>query len=215
MEIVKHMFDTVAIGAGPWCLLESPDFIEEAVLNARSGDMFAPFRPDVLEALVDEYCKGGEAWFAVSKRFGQANHRVPMNDLDRAMRALVETAACDESSNNYSVIIGAALAAAKAGDASAPFERSVIEALVSLWIHDKFSAREVGRSFARANDNIEWSDLSAAIQREVMLMLGTSKAARIVKLADYKWDRRRNDSGECFTYRAPVAGRKSSMRKRT
>ncbi|MCT6721724.1 hypothetical protein [Acidovorax sp. K2F] len=215
MEIAKHMFDTVAIGAGPWCPLENPDYIEEAISSARRGDMFAPFRPDVLKALVDEYCKGGEAWFAVSKRFRQANYRVPMNDLDRAMRALVETAASDESSNNYSVIIGAALAAAEAGDASAPFDRSVIEALVSLWIRDEFSARDVGRYFARANYKIEWSDLRAAIQREVMLMLGTSKAARIVKLADYKWDRRRDDSGECFTYWAPVAARKSPMRKRT
>lgn len=204
MEIAKHMIDMGDASAEQVCLSGYAAIIEEAITRAQTGDMFAPFHPQVLEALAGEYRKGAATWFAVSQRFKQANNRVPLGDLDRAMRATVAAEEGDEPFYNYSVVMGAALAAAKAGQDSAPFGHLVLDAFVGLWIRDESDPRDVGRAFERANNNIKWSDLEAAIQSRVFMMLGTPRAADIVSLADYSWDRPAEDSVELSVYRQPV-----------
>lgn len=176
-----------------------PALIREAFWNAHNGDMFAPFRPPVLEALAAEYRKGSVHWLAFSEWFKFANYRVPLNDLDRAMRAMHSTVEVNESGyyeteENYSVLIGAALAAAEAGDDFAPFERRVLEALISLWMRDEDHPRFVGRSFERANKKIRWSKLKRTIERTVFMLLGTPQAVGLTMLADYIWDRPAGDA---------------------
>lgn len=171
-----------------------PELIREAFWSAHNGDMFAPFRPPVLEALAAEYRQGAAHWLAFSEWFKLANNRVPLNDLDRAMRAMHSTVEVDEygyyeTEENYSVLIGAALAAAEAGDDFAPFERQVLEALIALWMRDEDHPRLVGRLFERANKNIRWSKLKRTIEREVFMLLGTPRADGLTRLADYIWDR--------------------------
>lgn len=191
--------------AGQVCVSSYPALIEEAIVNAHNGDMFAPFRPRVLEALASEYIKGPTSWLAVTNRFKQANKSIPLNDLDRAMRNSVVTAEInDEHAHNYSVVMGAALAAAEAGDERAPFQYWVLEAFVGLWVRDEKHPREVGRAFERANNLIVWCDLKAAIEARVFLMLGTPRACDITWLADYQWDRCVGDAGESFVYRSPA-----------
>lgn len=202
MEIGKHMIDTGNASAGQVCLSSYPAIIKEAIERAQGGDMFAPFRPYVLEALAGEYIKGSAYWLALTDQFKQANDRVPLNDLDRAMRTWVATTAAEpeRAEINYSVVLGAALAAAEAGDDRAPFQHHVLEALVGVWVRDEDHLRDVGRAFERVNKHIFWGELKTAIEHQVFMMLGTPRAVEITWLANYEWDRPVGCSGESLSY---------------
>lgn len=189
MPPITHINDGEKANAGKGAFAGCDELVEDCIAEAQAGDMFAPFRPSVLAALAKEYLKGAAHWSAVSERFKLANNLVPLNDLDRAVRNSVATALIDELGYNYSVVMGAALAAAEAGDDRAPFEHTVIDAFVALWVRDEDHPRKVGRTFEQANAHIFWYELKAAVERRALTMLGTPRAFDITWLAKYQWDR--------------------------
>lgn len=206
MQMFTTKMDLWDADGGQVCPSSYSALIEAAIANAKNGDMFAPFHPPVLAALADEYVKGSAYWLAVTNRFKQANRRVPLNDLDHAMRTMVAKVIVEPEHTelNYSVILGAALASARNGNARAPFHGHVIEALIALWIREENDPYEVGRAFERANQHISWDELKAVLHHEVIMRMGTPRATDITSLASYNWDRPVGDSGESFVYWPPA-----------
>lgn len=183
-----------------------PAIILRALASAKARNSFAPFKPDVLKALLTEYVKGPFAWASVCNAFKAVNRDVALNDLDRAMRTMVPTDAGEDSMSNYSVIIGKALVAAKK-DAQAPFEREVLTALAEFLVRDTQCYSRVLQCFNMANREISLDCLDYAIKNKAVKRLFICHPDEYDQIPNYPWDRPCIDFAERLEYWYPVKNR--------
>lgn len=169
--------------------------IKKALEQAKIGNVFAVFAPQVLDALALEYIKGPAAWQCVVEQFKGANKHIPMNELNKAMRNILAPSEDRICYLNYAMILGEALAAAKAGDARAPYADLVLEAQIALQTREEDHPSNLRRSFKRANQNISLTELDDAIRDKLWWMWRLSPWAGDVQAAmNYVWDRPSDDS---------------------
>ena len=176
--------------------------IKVALAEARAGCAFAPFDPKVLHALSATYKQSFDAWRQVRRKFKQANQRIPLHDLDRAMTALVPTRCEAEVKPNYSVTIGKALAHAKAGCAKAPFAPNVIAALAKLRVSSPAEWKRLRLQFKGAHPRISLRRLEGAVRRALSIR---NIDGLHQPINAYVFDREDSQEGEMVKYWVPIS----------